>query len=141
MVDAARPRDLPPAAATSLDAFLESMRGRNASPGTLAEYRRNAGELLAFLHARGVDWRRPDRGAIRAYLSSLADRGLAATSVSGRLAAARSFYRHALRAGTIETDPLAGVRAPRRPSRLPHVLSVDEAEALVTAPRTRSRDE
>ncbi len=54
----------------------------------------------------------------------------------------RSLYRHALRNGRIETDPLAGVRAPRRPSRLPRVLSVDEAEQLVTAPRRLpSRDE
>ena len=53
----------------------------------------------------------------------------------------RSLYRHAVRMGRIETDPLAGVRAPRRPSRLPRVLSVDEAAALVTAPRRiESRD-
>jgi site-specific recombinase XerD len=127
--------ELPADAARALGAFLEGLRGRNASPGTVTEYRRNAREFLAFVHTRGVDWRRPSRPVIRAYLSDLADRGLAPSSVGGRLAAVRSLYRHALRAGTIETDPLAGVRAPRRPSRLPRVLSVDEAETLVTAPR------
>jgi integrase/recombinase XerC len=69
----------------------------------------------------------------------LADRGLAPTSVAGRLSAGRSFYRHALRNGVVETDPLAGVRAPRRPARLPRVLTVDEAERLVTAPRRATR--
>ena len=101
----------------------------------MTEYRRHATEFLAFLAERGVDWRAPDRATVRAYLATLADRDLAATSVGGRLAAVRSLYRHALRHGRIETDPLAGVRAPRRPSRLPRVLSVDEAAALVTAPR------
>lgn len=125
-----------------LAGFLAGLRARNAAPGTIREYRRHVGELLDFLAARRVDWTAPDRAAIRAYLASLADRELAPSSVAGRLAASRSFYRHALRSGLVERDPLVGVRAPRRPSRLPRVLSVDEAAALVTAPRRiAARDE
>ncbi len=132
---------LDPGARRALGSFLDGLRGRNASPGTVTEYRRNATEFLAFLAERRADWRTPDRATVRAYLSRLAERGLAPTSVGGRLAAVRSLYRHALRHGRIEIDPLAGVRAPRRPSRLPRVLSVDEAAALVTAPgRLVSRD-
>jgi integrase/recombinase XerC len=131
-----------PDAANALEAFLASLRGRNASPGTITEYRRNAGEFLGYLASRGVDWRTPQRAVVRAYLAGLADRELAASSVAGRLAAVRSLYRHAMRHGRIATDPLAGVRAPRRPSRLPRVLSVDEAASLVTAPtRGTVRDE
>jgi site-specific recombinase XerD len=138
----ATPIELPAGAARALEAFLEALGARNASAGTIVEYRRNATEFLAFLADRGVDWRTPDRGTVRAYLAALADRELAPTSVGGRLAAVRSLYRHALRHGRIEVDPLAGIRAPRRPSRLPRVLSVNEAEALVTAPRRMaSRDE
>ena len=142
MTDVRETRKLPQDAAGALADFLASLRGRNASPGTVTEYRRNAGEFLAFLAERDIDWRRPDRATVRAYLATLADRGLAASSVAGRLAAVRSLYRYALRHGRIELDPLVGVRAPRRPSRLPRVLSVDEAEALVTAPaRAEGRDE
>ncbi|HSJ00156.1 MAG TPA: tyrosine recombinase XerC [Patescibacteria group bacterium] len=142
MTEADGASELPVDAATALADFLASLRGRNASPGTVTEYRRNAGEFLAFLAERGVDWRQPDRATVRAWLATLADRDLAASSVAGRLAAVRSLYRHALRLGRIEVDPLAGVRAPRRPSRLPRVLSVDEAASLVTAPtRGVPRDE
>ncbi|MBA2633065.1 MAG: tyrosine recombinase XerC [Chloroflexi bacterium] len=126
----------------ALTAFLGGLSARNASPGTIVEYRRNATEFLAFLAMRGVAWQAPDRSVIRAYLAGLADRGLASSSVAGRLAAIRSLYRHALRNGRIETDPVAGIRAPRRPSRLPRVLTIDEAAELVTAPRRlASRDE
>jgi site-specific recombinase XerD len=125
---------LPADAASALADFLSGLEGRNASPGTVTEYRRHATEFLGFLAGLGVDWRRPDRAVVRAYLASLADRDLAASSVAGRLAAVRSLYRHALRHGRIDADPLSGVRAPRRPSRLPRVLSVDEAASLVTAP-------
>jgi site-specific recombinase XerD len=141
VTEAAR-TELPPDARRAVEAFLESLAGRNASPGTITEYRRHTTEFLGFLEARGVAWTDPDRATIRAYLTGLADRDLAASSVAGRLAAVRSLYRHAMRNGRIETDPLAGVRAPRRPSRLPRVLSIEEAAALVTAPRRlRARDE
>jgi site-specific recombinase XerD len=134
--------ELPRDGQAALEAFLEGLAGRNASGGTIVEYRRHASEFLSFLAVRRVAWTHPDRTTVRAYLSDLADRGLAPSSVAGRLAAIRSLYRHALRRGRIQADPLAGVRAPRRPSRLPRVLSVDEAAALVTAPRRlASRDE
>jgi site-specific recombinase XerD len=123
---------------TILERFLGSMASRNASPRSIDEYRRNAGEFLAFLVSRGVDWRSPDRATVRAYLSTLADRGLAASSVGGRLAAIRSLYRHAARQGWISSDPLAGVRSPRRPGRLPRVLSIEDAARLVEAPTRRA---
>ena len=142
VTEAAGTPGLPPDASEALRAFLNGLRGRNASSGTVTEYRRHATEFLGALAAAGVDWRSPDRAAVRAYLAGLADRGLAASSVAGRLAAIRSLYRHALRNGRISADPLVGVRAPRRPSRLPRVLSVDEAAELVTAPRRAGgRDE
>lgn len=134
--------ELPADAARALEAYLEALAARNASPRTIVEYRRHATEFLSFLARRGVDWRSPNRATVRSYLSGLADRDLAASSVAGRLAAARSLYRHALRNGVVTADPLAGVRAPRRPSRLPRVLSVNEAASLVTAPRRMAtRDE
>ncbi len=126
-------------AAAALERFLAHLAGRNASQRTIVEYRRNAGEFLAFLEHRAVVWQRPDRATVRAYLAELADRGLAASSVGSRLSATRSFYRHATREGWLATDPLAGVRTPRRPRRLPRVLAVDEATRLVEAPRRMER--
>lgn len=118
----------------ALARFLSALQARNVSAGTVREYRRGAGEFLAFLSERGVDWEAPDRATVRAYLARLAERRLAPSSVAGRLAAIRAFYRHATRQEWIAVDPLAGVRSPRRPGRLPHVLSPSQAAALVEAP-------
>jgi site-specific recombinase XerD len=136
---AGRVADRAPAAdaSSALERFLSHLESRNASHGTIVEYRRHAGEFLTFLASRGTDWRQPDRAAVRAYLADLADRDLAASSVGGRLAAIRSFYRHAARRAWIDGDPLAGVRSPRKPGRLPRVLSVDDAARLVEAPARR----
>jgi site-specific recombinase XerD len=124
-------------AAGALERFLSHLGSRNASRGTLVEYRRHVTEFLSFLAGRGADWRRPDRATVRGYLAELAERQLAASTVGGRLAAVRSFYRHAARQGWIETDPMAGVRSPRRAGRLPRVLSADDAARLVEAPARR----
>jgi site-specific recombinase XerD len=126
-------------AAPALERFLAHLAGRNASGRTIDEYRRNAGEFLAFLEDRGVGWEHPDRTTVRAYLATLADRGLAASSVGSKLSAVRSFYRHAMREGWLASDPLVGVRTPRRPARLPRVLGVEEAARLVEAPYRTER--
>jgi site-specific recombinase XerD len=76
---------------------------------------------------------------VRAYLATLADRGLAATSVGGKLSAARSFYRYAVREGWLDADPLTAVRTPRRPRRLPGVLDAPQAARLVEAPSRSER--
>ena len=123
-------------AAAVLQRFLGHLSSRNSSPGTIREYRRHVTQFLAFLDARGVAWTAPDRATVRAYLGTLAERGLSASTVGGRLAAIRSLYRHAARQGWIATDPVAGVRSPKRPGRLPRVLSVAGAARLVEAPAT-----
>ena len=74
---------MPADAAEALEAFLAALRGRNASPRTIEEYRRNAGEFLGFVSGRGVDWRTPDRATVRAYLAALTDRGLAPSTIAG----------------------------------------------------------
>ncbi len=127
-------------AASALDRFLGQLAARNASPGTIVEYHRHVAEFLGFVGDE--EWRHPDRPTIRRYLASLADRDLSASAVSGRLSAIRSFYRHCTREGWIGADPLAGVRSPKRPRRLPRVLSPAHAQRLVEAPSSGTpRDE
>ena len=126
---------LDPDAQIARDRFLVHLAARNAADGTRAEYARHLAEFLGFLAQRSVNWRDPDRATIRAYLGTLADRELAASSIAGRLAAIRSLYRHATRQGWLAVNPLAGVRSPKRPGRLPRVLSVSEAARLVEGPQ------
>ena len=122
--------DLDPATQKALDRFLQTLGARDASPHTRRSYAASIGTYLAWLDARGVDWHRPDRGSLRAYLATLAD-GHARSSVAQRLAAIRSFHRWAARDGLAPGDPWGAISTPRQPARLPRVLEVEDISALL----------
>ena len=116
----------------ALARFLLALRARDASEHTLRSYEASVQAYLDWLAERGVDWRTPGRGDLRAYVGRLAAAG-ARTSVAQRLAAIRSFHRHASRAGLAPGDPWGAIARPRLPRRLPRVLEVDQIERLLEA--------
>jgi site-specific recombinase XerD len=130
-VTAAEPA-LPAAAEAALRRFLDSLAGRDASPHTQRAYAGAVGRYLGWLGERGVDWRNPPRGDLRAYLATLAT-SVARSSVAQRLAAIRAFHRYAAREGLAPGDPWGAIATPRLPRRLPRVLEVEQVERLLAA--------
>ncbi|MGH7355744.1 MAG: site-specific tyrosine recombinase XerD [Candidatus Rokuibacteriota bacterium] len=118
--------------------YLGSLQAeQGASPNTLAAYRRDLLDFLAFLaplrrHPAGID-----RDDVILYVERLRARGLAPSSVARRLSALRGFYRHLVREGDLPRDPTELVEVPRAPRPLPKALSHEAAAALVEAPDTR----
>jgi integrase/recombinase XerC len=68
---------------------------------------------------------------VRGHVARLSRRGLARASIARKLAAVRSFLRHAVREGRLEANPATGVPTPRVPKGLPRDLTVDETFALL----------
>jgi site-specific recombinase XerD len=131
-----------PATHPILDRFLRSLAARDASPHTIRAYSTAVGTYLGWLAERGVDWSRPARPDLRAYLARL---GIGATrsTVAQRLAAIRSFHRWAAREGVAAGDPWGAIATPRLPRRLPRVLEVDQVArllAVVEAELTAAED-
>jgi site-specific recombinase XerD len=116
----------------ALGRYLAALRARDASPHTRRSYETTIRAYLAWLDRRGADWREPGRPVLRAYLAELGE-GHARSSLAQRLAAIRSFYRWATRAGLTPGDPWSGMSTPRLPRRLPRVLEVAQIEALLDA--------
>ena len=119
-----------PATHPSLDRFLRSLAARDASPHTIRAYRTAVGAYLDWLRAHGIDWTRPRRSDLRAYLAKLGD-GTARSTVAQRLAAIRSFHRWAAREALAAGDPWGAIATPRLPRRLPRVLEVDQVASLL----------
>ena len=55
-------------------------------------------------------------------------------TIHRKSACLRSFYRHLRREGLRDSDPTAGLSAPRRSRKLPHVLTRGEIERLLAQP-------
>jgi site-specific recombinase XerD len=114
----------------ALERFLRGLAARDASSNTQRSYATAVGAYLRWLDARHVDWRRPPRAELRAYLAELTD-GHARSSVAQRLAAIRSFHRWAARTELAPGDPWGAIATPRLPRRLPRVLEVEQIERLL----------
>ena len=111
-----------------VEAFLEMMSAeRGAARNTLAAYARDLADYGAFVgpfdKVRTAD--------IRAYLIELDGRGFAAPSVARRLSAIRQFHRFLFSEGVRDDDPTGTIEGPRKPARLPKVLSEAEVDRLI----------
>jgi integrase/recombinase XerD len=111
-------------------AYLELERG--LSRNTLGAYRTDLLQLGEFLERRGLAAASVGHGELAAFLSEL---GVAPSTLARKVACLRSFYRYLRREGTIEHDPTADLRGPRKPQRLPRVLTREQVARLIEQPR------
>lgn len=119
--------------AQPIDAYLLRLQTeRGCSPRTIDGYRRELTVLAGLVEGRAwPDIAEPD---IRRWVAAASREGLAATSIARRLSAWRGFFDWLAADGELATNPARGVRAPRRPRRLPKALSPDIAMRMVEAP-------
>lgn len=125
--------------------FLRGIEhGRQLSPHTVAAYRRDLDELVAFLHqhykGEPWSWADVDRLALRGYLASMSRRGLARRSIARKLSAARSFFRYMHREDLIEANPARTVRSPKLEKTLPAWLTKLELERMFDVAQHRSME-
>lgn len=129
----AQPAQPPPPDDPTIAEFLDYLRyERRLSPRTLASYRRDLDDFLAWLTASGVEQpQRADAQHVRGYAAYRHRRGLAPKSLQRHLSSIRAWYRYLLREGRIGANPAEGVRAPKVERRLPHTLDVDQVGRLL----------
>jgi integrase/recombinase XerD len=125
------------AEAALIEGFLEMMSAeRGAASNTLASYRRDMTKYDIFLSTHGTDAIHVGSETIRAYLAYLEDQGFAASSAARGLSALRQFHQYLFSEGIRSDDPTGAIDGPRRPVRLPTVLSEKEVEKLLETART-----
>jgi integrase/recombinase XerC len=116
-----------------IDAWLTRLASeRKASPHTLDGYRRDLGKLVRYMQTQQItsfDALVPNR--MRGFVAAEHRSGLSPKSLQRLLSSCRSLFRQLTREGLLTHDPLAGVRGPKVHRKLPEVLDVDEATALV----------
>ena len=119
-------------------AYLEFERG--LSRNTLEAYRGDLLQFGRFLEERGRSAVDADTADVGDFLTRLATgdaqhRPASPATIHRKSACLRSFYRHLRREGLRDSDPTAGLSAPRRNRKLPHVLTRGEIDRLLSQPR------
>ena len=119
-------------------AYLEFERG--LSRNTLEAYRGDLLQFGRFLEERSTTAVDAGTADLSDFLTRLATgdadhRPASPATIHRKSACLRSFYRHLRREGLRDSDPTAGLSAPRRSRKLPHVLTRGEIDRLLSQPR------
>jgi integrase/recombinase XerC len=111
---------------------------KNSSDKTVKSYREDLTQALVFArdrlkktHIDPADW---NTRLLRAFVAWLHEQGYAKATVARRLAAVRSFGKYLCRQGVLKENPAKGLRGPRQDKKLPHFLTLDSIQKLLTAP-------
>ncbi len=121
---------------SSAEEFLSHLAvERGSSRNTLAAYRRDLRAYSVALGARGVaDPASASAEDVAAFVRALQQRGLAPASVERAVAAVKSFHRFCVREGLAADHPAGRVPLPKKPRRLPDVVSIDDVDRLLSQP-------
>ena len=105
---------------------------RRLSPLTCESYSRDITTLLKL--ATETPFNQLQIHHVRRFVARLHSKGLSGRSLARMLSAWRGFYNYLARDHGYTHNPCAGLRAPKSPKTLPHVLSPDEAAKLLEFP-------
>ncbi len=114
--------------------FLDMLAAeRGAERNTLSAYRRDLADVAAFLADAGRSITTAATEDLRAYLRTLARRGLRPATVARRLSALRQLYRFLYAEEERKDDPAAVLEGPKRVRPLPKTLTISEVDRLLRA--------
>lgn len=124
-------------------AYLAIERG--ASPLTIEAYGKDLATYRAFLEERGkTQLEAIERDDILAFQKAQLDEGYAVSTIERRLSAIKGLHRFAMRENYVQVDPAQAIPLPKKPARLPDVLSIDQVNDLLdsidTSTPTGKRD-
>ncbi len=109
---------------------------RGASVNTCQAYRRDLAEFTGWMSQQGLSVEAATSHDIRSFLSTLADRQLAASSSARKLSTLRQFFKFLHGDGYRSDDPTSVVDSPRQGRSLPKLLSEADVDRLLTAAPT-----
>ncbi|WP_251198321.1 site-specific tyrosine recombinase XerD [Anaerotardibacter muris] len=105
---------------------------RGASPLTIDAYNKDLTTYREFLESRGkTTIEQIERDDILAFQKSLLDQGFAVSTIERRLSAIKGLHRFALRENYVKSDPAQAIPLPKKPGRLPDVLSIDQVSTML----------
>lgn len=119
-----------------IEAFVTYLRvERGCSPHTLKAYETDLRLYAEYLAGVDEALSLPDSDAdlVRCWVSELMDKGCAVSSVCRKLSSLRTFFAYMKASGRMASNPVDGVRAPKKRKTLPSFIKEEEVEELCDA--------
>jgi site-specific recombinase XerD len=115
----------------ALAALEQDLVSRAVAERTRRAYLSDCRQFIAWAAAHGLEPGGVELRALRRYVASLSEAGLAPASVARKLASLRALIAVLAAGGARSENPAELLSAPKRSSRLPHVLRPREVAALL----------
>src|SRR5690349_16070997 len=117
-----------------IDSFLKHLQfEKRLSPHTVLAYQIDLFQFRDFLLKRSPETKieAADYTLIRAWIVSLIESGIGASSVNRKIACLRTFYKHLMRQETITNDPMRKISVLKTKKRLPGFVREDDMVNLL----------
>ncbi|AEH47341.1 Tyrosine recombinase xerD [Parageobacillus thermoglucosidasius C56-YS93] len=113
---------------------------RNLAKNTIVSYERDLKKYAHYLrHVEQIQsWNDVSRLHIMQFLKFLKEKGSSPKTIARHIASIRSFHQFLLREKIADQDPSVHIESPQMERTLPKVLSLEEVEALLEAPKTNT---
>ena len=119
-------------------AYIQVEKG--LSQNSLESYSRDLARLEGWAAQQGVRVEQLTRTNLRAWITQLSREGLAPSSVSRAVSAARGLFRFLMLDGHIKSHPAEDLSTPQKGAHLPGFLTEEEIERLLAAPDISTAD-
>ena len=119
-----------------LDQFLNYLVvERGLSPNTLESYSRDLIKYLEYLSRKCIkDINETSDLTVISFFTSLKKDGLSNRSIARNLSSIKMFYKFLAEDHHIKSNPTLNIETPKRESKLPQVLSMEEVDSLLKIP-------
>jgi tyrosine recombinase XerC len=116
--------------------YLEYLEGeRNYSAHTILSYETDLSSFVQFLHQEGINsFAAVHKESLRAFISSLIDKGFSQRSIARKVASIRSFFKYLRRQKIINGNPALVLITPKIGKRLPSFLDEESVHQLIESP-------
>lgn len=121
--------------ALSIDSYLRHLEvSRRLAANSLEAYSRDLGRLAGFAEKQGTPIESLTLSELEGFVRHLMTSGLSPTSTARAVAAVRGYFKFLRLNGRIAANPADDLRSPRTFKALPKFLSIDDVDALLSAP-------
>jgi len=116
------------------DYFDHLIIEKGLSKNSIAAYGRDLDDFVTFLSGISKDIFNAERSDVSQYVQKLSSDGLLPRSLARKMSAIKGLYKYLIDEKLIKDDPTLDMQGPKTGRKLPHPVSYNDMERLLSAP-------